>query len=138
MGRLRGVLAIAIFSYLWGAVFFSGGMLYVFLLKTEPANGQGRLMGAAILVIIAFLMGGIPIAIGIGIQKLKKWAWGLAVALSGIALLTPLALLGTRPSAWAYIVFVLAYTVVNGVIFYYLLRPDTRKAFGIRVNLSPS
>ena len=66
------------------------------------------------------------IAFGVGAWMLKPWAWMLGLVLVGIGLVLSIVYILTGAGIGSQIISI----VIDGVIIYYLMTPEVKKAFG--------
>ncbi len=71
------------------------------------------------------LIGAFGLVLAWGLFTLKGWAWLITLIFQGLNILSHLASLSSGKAGGAVLGIVIA-----GVIIYYLLRPDVKRAFG--------
>jgi len=139
MERPTGVTVLAVLSYI------GCGLLVIFaicsvvfssfiaaLLKDNPMGGT---IAAGVGVVSAVLFLCIALfaaALGWGLWNLKNWARIVTLVITGIRIL-----LGSYSAIYSLLhfnvlalVFIIIVVGINGLIFWYLLQPDVKQAFG--------
>jgi hypothetical protein len=121
-----------------------GGVLGIFAALGLIGIGAvgGAIVGAGVDVASGFLVGGFAIFWGLvtlvqavadlafayGAWGLKPWAWMLGIVLQGVSILVALInWVGSSNGSFGNFLFS---AVISGVIIYYLLTPDVKRAFG--------
>jgi uncharacterized membrane protein (DUF2068 family) len=82
---------------------------------------------AAVYSIVALGFAVADLVFGFGAWTLKPWAWMLGMVLFGLNIVFQLVAV---VAGWATFGGVLISLVISGVIIYYLLTPEVKKAFG--------
>lgn len=129
LNRPVGVTIIGILQIIGGAftviaslAALVGGSAF---LATQSSEDVSLIAGVGVGLGIVFLVvGALSIIIGIGMLKLKPWAWLWTLVLQGVnAVLGAIALISGDASQ-------IIGLAIAGIIFYYLLRPEVKAAFG--------
>jgi len=127
--RPTGVTILAVMAIIGGiGLLLTGGWFLIteggkFMAGDTFHGGMGVTGAAGAIVLALFFLG-----LGIGLWRLKPWAWFLSLAVAG--LLTAFGLL--RVMARSDLGMTLVYLTIAGVMFWYLFRPVTKMAFGRR------
>jgi len=139
--RPTGVTILAILAFVGGVLgILVGGLgticggviggLGAVAAREVPGAASGALAGGFLVGLTglgALVLGILEIIMGFGFWTLKPWSWmlGMVVSIIGIVL-TLFSLVAARGSLFGAIIPIAIY----GVIIYYLLTPDVKKAFG--------
>ncbi|MGH9777661.1 MAG: hypothetical protein ACRD5I_04550 [Candidatus Acidiferrales bacterium] len=141
MDRPTGVTILAILEFLGAGLFILLGLLFLvgFSLLGGAAGQAGEGSGMAVLMglgavagVVFLALALIPLAIGIGLWKLKNWARILVIVFSILGVLSNLAgaaiplMTGDPVSAVSSVIGL----GVNGLILWYMFQPHVREAFG--------
>ncbi|HEX8995364.1 MAG TPA: hypothetical protein VF812_04995 [Ktedonobacterales bacterium] len=124
---------LAIISGVTGALIGGFAVLAGTLLDVQAPVGRFSAEGASGLALVfiglAFAIAGVAqIIFGVGLWRLRGWAWTLGVLLQSLTLLGALGGLFTG----AFTVQSIISIAVSGTILFYLLSPRVRKLFGRR------
>lgn len=98
------------------------------LLAIGAASAVGAALGTiiALVVVIPLAIAVVQLVVGVGLWKLMPWSWMAAVVITAIsAIFTVIGLISGGPPASNIITL-----VVDGIILWYLFRPDVKAAFG--------
>jgi|SRR5258707_1700597 hypothetical protein len=135
MNRPVGVTILAILDFIGAAfcvifailAFVGGGMLATIMSQSgQGAGGLGAIAGAGAAIFgIAFLIGGaISALIGWGLWGLKNWARIVTIVFAALGALSNLFSVITHFNVFSLIVL-----AIDGLIIWYMLRPDVAGAF---------
>jgi hypothetical protein len=143
MNKPAGVIVIAILYFLGAAILLlagigfivGGGAIAAMMSQQGRAGGSGlaTLMGAlgAGVGIFFLIWGAVDVIVGVGLLKLKSWARMVAIVFAGIGacfqafgLLSSLAHFNI-----VSFVFTLIILGIQGLIIWYLLKPEVKAAF---------
>lgn len=137
MGRPTGVTVIAILEFigaggcillgigtLVGASFFGAAMSQA--QGGGPGGGLFAMLGGAISIFF-FIIGAICALLGWGLWTLKNWARMVVIVLSALGLV--LSLLALLQFSAAVLVGLIIRVAINGLIIWYLLKPEVKAAF---------
>jgi general secretion pathway protein G len=116
MKRPGVVTLLAVLHFLSAAFMLLAALLMVAVMADEPAVG-------AVLLGVYLVFGGLSLACGIGLWKLRPWGRALQIGLSIVGLIGfPIG------------------TLISGVVLYYMFRPEVRILFSGRAedSLDPS
>lgn len=139
MERPTGVTVLAVLSYI------GCGLLVIFaicsvvfssfiaaIMKNNPMGGTIAAGVGVVAAVVFFCIAVIAFALGWGLWNLKNWARLVTLVITGIRLL-----LGTYSAIFSLLhfnilalVFIIIVLGINGLIFWYLLQPDVKQAFG--------
>lgn len=132
MNRPTGVIIIAILQLISG-IFATLGGLYILFFRSAIFQrfSASENFSQTPTFIIAFggillLAGLIGLLIAYGLFTLKPWAWLTALVLNGLSILSSLSALLSNQSRKSGDIIGL---IIAGVIVYYLLRPEVKRAF---------
>jgi hypothetical protein len=118
--RPMGVTILAVLAIIGGILELLGGLLSLVgggVTATEDAATGG---GLAMIGVFIAILGALNLIFGFGALALKPWAWKFGVGLQIFAILAGLVQL---PNSIVGI-------VINGLILYYLFRPNVKRIFG--------
>lgn len=115
--RPTGVTIISLLIIVGGALGIIGGLLAVLSSDDSALAGVGI---GTLIVAVAQLV------VGIGLWTLQKWAWTLAILVLGIRIVVDLVAVFLGGNLLTVIVSL----VINGVLLWYLFRPNVQRAFG--------
>ncbi len=117
--RPLGITILAVLAAI-GGLFGLVGALALFALSTAGAAG-------AIFGIIALVLAIADLAFAYGAWTLQPWAWmlGLGIQAVNVVLNILYLILG-----WSNIGSLIIQVIISGIIIYYLMTPDVKKAFG--------
>ena len=118
--RPTGISILAALQVIGGVFAVLGGLL---VLAAGAYFGEGFW---AVISIVVFLLGFFSIVVGWGLWNLRKWAYQVAMILAVIGIIT--ALLSLPGSILTL--------VIDGIIIYYLTRPEIKEVFEITGFLS--
>ncbi len=134
--RPSGVSVVAVLCVLDGVGLIFGGLL---LLAVQADISRflsyfgigGQWASVTAIGLIAMAIGAAYVATGIGLWKLHEWARMVALTLAVLDLLGALVLMAVALNAGSTTAAVLELVpaVINGLIAWYLLRPDVARAF---------
>jgi hypothetical protein len=143
MVRPTGVTVIAIlcfvgaaFAALGGIGMIVGGGFVATLMKQQGEAGSAGLAGimaglGAALGIFFLILAALDVAIAIGLLNLKEWARIVTIVLTGIG--AALGLLGLLGGFIHFVLFAslfkLCVLAIQGLIIWYLLKPEVKAAF---------
>lgn len=133
MNRPIGVTLIAVLQLII-SIFATLGGLYIFFfrsgiftrvseLENVPKNPT-LILGFAVILLIVGLIG---LLIAYGLFTLKNWAWLTALILNGLSILSSLSAIFSNQTRKGGDIFAL---IIAGLIVYYLMRPEVKRAFG--------
>ena len=133
--RPMGITILAVLAFIGGIFGICGGLSGIVggsflggLAASVGASGATALGGMlAVYSIIAVAFAVVDLVFGFGAWTLKPWAWMLGMVLSGLNIVFQLVAL---VAGWTTIGGILIPVVIAGVIIYYLLTPEVKKAFG--------
>ena len=133
--RPMGITILAILAFIGGILGICGGLAGIvgasFLGGLAAAAGAGNvttLGGMAVVYsIIGLALAVAYLVFGFGAWTLKPWAWMLGMVLAGLNIVFQLVAL---LAGWTTLGGILISVVISGVIIYYLLTPEVKKAFG--------
>ena len=133
--RPMGITILAVLALIGGILGICGGLAGIvgasFLGGLAASVGAGNataLSGMAVVSsIIALAFAVAYLVFGFGAWTLKPWAWMLGMVLSGLNIVFQLVAV---IAGWSTLGGVLISVVISGVIIYYLLTPEVKKAFG--------
>ncbi len=139
MARPTGVTIIAVlyfilaaFCVLGGVLMFVGGGFLASMINQQ--GGAGGSAGAGIMAglgavagVVVLIFGAIAALVGWGLLKLKSWARIVALIFAGLGLLGALLML-LHFSPLILFGFLIR-LVINGLILWYLLKPEVAAAF---------
>ncbi len=133
--RPMGITILAVLAIIGGVLGILGGCSVVAGGALIGAMGaQAGVGGAAtgggllsLYGVVILLIAVADIVFGIGAWTLKPWAWMLGLVLQGVNVVVALV---SILAGWSSIGSQLIGLVINGVIIYYLMTPDVKKAFG--------
>jgi hypothetical protein len=133
--RPMGVTILAILAFIGGILGICGGLGGIvggsFLggLAASVGEGAATALGGMIAVysLIAVVFAVAELVFGFGAWTLKPWAWMLGMVLFGLNIVFQLVAL---VAGWTTIGGVIIPIVVGGIVIYYLLTPDVKRAFG--------
>lgn len=133
--RPMGVTILAVLAFIGGILGICGGLSGIvgasFLgglaasVGASNATALGGMLAVYSIVALAFAV--VDIIFGFGAWTLRPWAWMLGMVLSGLNVVFQLVAL---VAGWSTFGSVIIPIVIAGVIIYYLLTPDVKKAFG--------
>jgi hypothetical protein len=133
--RPMGVTILAVLALIGGIVGICGGLSGIvgasFLgglaasVGASNATALGGMLAVYSIVALGFAV--VYLLFGFGAWTLKPWAWMLGMVLSGLNIVFQLVAV---ISGWSTLGGVIISIIVSGVIIYYLLTPDVKKAFG--------
>lgn len=143
MARPVGVTILAILNFigaafclLGGITMIAGGGFLATLISQQNQPGSAGAAGffaglGAFMGIFIIIIGGIGLLVGIGLLKLKEWARIVSIVFAGIgAALQLLGLLGSLSHFNIIaVVWSLFWIGINGLIIWYLLKPEVKAAF---------
>jgi hypothetical protein len=132
--RPTGITILAILGIVFGILGILGGGCTVLGGAAVGALGAASGVGVAaagggllsILGIVTLAMSVGWLAFGIGAWTLKPWAWMLGLVLVGISIVVALLTVISGGDFGSQLIGL----VIDGVIVYYLMTPDVKKAFG--------
>lgn len=125
--RPAGVTVLAVLIGI-GAVLAFFGALFLLLggamvgVEGEPA--AGGVMLAGLFLFVYFVLAA---AVAWGLLRGARWSWYTALVLAGIGILNGLLAIATGDVLSAIFAF-----AINGLVIWYLLRPDVQDWFGVR------
>ena len=133
--RPMGVTILAILAFVGGILGICGGLSGIvgasFLGGLAASAGASNVtaLGGMLVVysIIAVAFAVADLVFGFGAWTLKPWAWMLGMVLFGLNIVYQLVAV---IAGWSTLGGVLISVVIAGVIIYYLLTPEVKKAFG--------
>ncbi len=133
--RPTGVTILAVLALIGGIFGICGGGLgvlggsFLSALGAQAGAGEATALGgmAVLSSIILLVIAVAEIGFGIGAWTLKPWAWMLGLILFGVNIVFALISL---LAGWSAFSSVLVQVAISGVIIYYLMTPDVKKAFG--------
>ena len=133
--RPMGVTILAILAFVGGILGICGGLSGIvgasFLGGLAASAGASNVtaLGGMLVVysIIAVAFAVADLVFGFGAWTLKPWAWMLGMVLFGLNIVFQLVAV---VAGWSTLGGVLISIVIAGVIIYYLLTPEVKKAFG--------
>ena len=133
--RPMGITILAILAFIGGVLGICGGLSGIIggsflggLAASVGASDATALGGmVAIYSIIAVVFAVADLVFGFGAWTLKPWAWMLGMVLFGLNVVFQLV---SVIAGWATFGGVIISLAIAGVIIYYLLTPDVKKAFG--------
>jgi len=141
MERPTGVTILAVLEFLGAGLFILIGLLFLvgFGLLGGAAGQAGEGGGMAVLMglgavagVVFLVLALIPLAVGIGLWKLRNWARILVIVFSILGVLSNLAgaaiplMTGDPVSAVSSVIGL----GVNGLILWYMFQPHVKQAFG--------
>jgi hypothetical protein len=142
MGRPVGVTILAILDFIGAAFCLLGGIGMIlgggFIATMMSQQGQGSAGAAGLLAglgaaagVFIIVMGGVCALVGFGLWKLKGWARIVTIVLTGIsAAFQLLGLLGSFAHFNLFaVVWSLFWVAIDGLIIWYLLKPEVKAAF---------
>jgi hypothetical protein len=142
MGRPVGVTILAILDFIGAAFCLLGGIGMIlgggFMATMMSQQGQGSAGAAGLLAglgaaagVFIIVMGGVCALVGFGLWKLKGWARIVTIVLTGIsAAFQLLGLLGSFAHFNLFaVVWSLFWVAIDGLIIWYLLKPEVKAAF---------
>lgn len=133
--RPMGITILAVLAFIGGILGICGGLSGIVgasffggLAASVGASNATALGGMLVVYsIIAFAFAVADLVFGFGAWTLKPWAWMLGMVLFGLNIVFQLVAV---IAGWSTIGGVLISLVIAGVIIYYLLTPEVKKAFG--------
>ncbi len=133
--RPMGITILAILAFLGGILGICGslggivGASFLGGLAASVGASNATALGGMLVVysIIALAFAVADLLFGFGAWTLKPWAWMLGMVLSGLNIVFQLVAL---LAGWTTLGGILISVVISGVIIYYLLTPEVKKAFG--------
>ena len=133
--RPMGITILAVLAFIGGILGICGGLSGIvgasFLggLAASVGASNATALGGMLVVysIIALAFAVVDLVFGFGAWTLKPWAWMLGMVLFGLNIVFQLVAV---IAGWSTFGGVLISLVIAGVIIYYLLTPDVKKAFG--------
>ncbi len=133
--RPTGITILAILAFIGGIFGICGGLGGIvggsFLggIAASAGASNATALGGMVVVysIVALIFAVADLVFGFGAWTLKPWAWMLGMVLFGLNILFNLVAV---IAGWSSLTSVLISIVIGGVIIYYLLTPDVKKAFG--------
>lgn len=133
--RPTGITILAVLAFIGGILGICGGLSGIvggsFFggLAASAGAGNATALGGMLVVysIIALIFAVADLVFGFGAWTLKPWAWMLGMVLFGLNIVFQLVAV---LSGWSTLGGVIISIVIAGVIIYYLLTPDVKKAFG--------
>lgn len=133
MNRPMGVTIIAVLQLII-SIFATLGGLYIFFFRSgifsrgsELENIPKNSTFVAGFAVVLLIVGLIGLLITYGLFSLKKWAWLTALILNGLSILSSLSAIFSNQTRKGGDIFGL---IIAGVIVYYLLQPEVKRAFG--------
>jgi hypothetical protein len=133
--RPMGITILAVLAFIGGILGICGGLSGIvggsFLgglaasVGASNASALGGLIAVYSIVALAFAVA--DLVFGFGAWTLKPWAWMLGMVLFGLNIVFQLVAL---LAGWTTFGAALIPVVIGGVIIYYLLTPEVKKAFG--------
>jgi lysylphosphatidylglycerol synthetase-like protein (DUF2156 family) len=133
MNRPIGVTILAVLQLINSILATLGGLYIIFFrtaifqkspeLETIPQYPT-LVAGFALVLVIVGLIG---LFLAYGLFTLKGWAWLTALVLNGLSILSSLSAILSNQTRKGGDIFAL---FIAGVIVYYLLRPEVKRAFG--------
>lgn len=148
MQRPAGITVLAVLHFVIAAMMLLAGVIWIWVVRLLATTGAELAMpipldvseemalllrmgrGAGVLFLLYGALKGIS---GFGLLKLRNWGRWLTIGLAALAVLLSLpglvsCLLGWQPAGLALnLIFASGY----GVIIWYLLRRDIKRAFGV-------
>ena len=121
--RPTGVTILGVLMII-GAVLGIIGSLIAIGLASALAAGLGALIALA--VVIPLIIAVVQLIVGVGLLKLMPWAWMAAIVITAISAVFSLIGLISGGSTASNIITL----VVDGIILWYLFRPDVKAVFG--------
>jgi len=122
---------LAAFCVLGGVLMFVGGGFLASMMNQQGAGGSagaGILAGlGAVAGVIVLIIAAISALVGFGLWKLKNWGRILALVFAGLGILGALLML-LHFSPLILFGFLIR-LVINGLILWYLLKPEVAAAF---------
>jgi len=120
--RPMGVTILAILAIIVGGIEVLGGVISLVGGGATAVGGEDIPTAGALSLIGVFaaILGVLNLIFGLGALALKPWAWKFGVGLQFFAILAGLFQL---PNSIVAI-------VINGLILYYLFRPNVKRVFG--------
>lgn len=117
--RPLGITILAVLSAI-GGLFGILGALGLFALGS--VSGLAPLFG-----VVALVLAVAQLAFAYGAWTLQPWAWMLGIGLQGLSILLNIlyVILG-----WSNIGSIIVSVIISGIIIYYLMTPEIKKAFG--------
>lgn len=106
------------------AAFVGGAMLGVEGGSAETSVGSGAVLAMGVFLLVYGLFAA---AVAFGLFRGIRWAWYAALVLAGLGILNGLIMLTGGDILGAVLAFIL-----NGLVLWYLMRPDVRGFFGVR------
>ena len=133
--RPMGITILAALAFIGGILGICGGLSGIIggsflggLAASVGASAATTLGGMiAVYSIIALAFAVADLVFGFGAWTLKPWAWMLGMVLFGLNIVFQLVSL---LAGWASFGSVIIPVAIGGVIIYYLLTPEVKKAFG--------
>jgi len=133
--RPTGITILAVLAFIGGIFGICGGLGGIVggsflggLAASYGANNAAALGGMlAVYSIVALAFAVADLVFGFGAWTLKPWAWMLGMVLFGLNIVFQLVAL---IAGWATFGGIIISVAIAGVIIYYLLTPDVKKAFG--------
>ncbi len=133
--RPTGITILAVLALIGGIFGICGGLGGIvggsFLggIAASAGASNATALGGMVVVysIVALIFAVADLVFGFGAGTLKPWAWMLGMVLFGLNIVFNLVAV---IAGWSSLTSVLISIVIGGVIIYYLLTPDVKKAFG--------
>jgi hypothetical protein len=133
--RPMGITILAVLAFIGGIFGICGGLGGIVggsflggLAASYGASNASTLGGMiAIYSIVALAFAVADLVFGFGAWTLKPWAWMLGMVLFGLNIVFQLVAL---IAGWTTLGGIIISVAIAGVIIYYLLTPDVKKAFG--------
>ena len=133
--RPLGITILAVLAIIGGILGICGGLSGIVggsflggLAASAGASNAAALGGMlAVYSIVSLAFAVAYLAFGFGAWTLRPWAWMLGMVLAGLSVVFQLVAL---VAGWTTFGGAIIPLVVDGVIIYYLLTPDVKKAFG--------
>ena len=136
MQRPQGITILAVLAAiggvlgLFGAIgLFGLGALSGAILGAAGEAGQGFMVGgfAIFWALVTLVMAAADLLFAYGAWFLKPWAWMLGIGVEGAAVLVALVnWIGGNGGFFSFLIS----AAIAGVIIYYLMTPEIKRAFG--------
>lgn len=120
--RPQGVTVIAVLMIIGGALGIVGALVSISL-ATTLAGAFGAMIALAVVIPLVISVG--QVIVGLGLLRLLQWARMAAIAITVVGAIFAIVSLVAGGSVGANIVSL----IIDGVILWYLFRPEVKQAF---------
>jgi hypothetical protein len=130
MQRPRIITILAVLAAIGGVLGIFGGIALMGVGAVSGVVGAGFLVGGLAIFwgLLTLVLSVAELAFAYGAWGLKPWAWMLGIVLQGVSIFMALInWVGSSSGSFGSFLFS---AVISGVIIYYLLTPEVKRAFG--------